>query len=116
MNVATWQAVLAIAGGSIAGALLRLVIVPVVDRANGSAQRAYVVTGVGGVIFGAAAGWLTSAELALFAALGTFAASGGLRTGTMLNERTFLGIASHIAVGILAAVMGFGIVVWLRPA
>lgn len=119
MTIASWQAVLAIAIGSVAGAGLRFVVGGILERASGLSLRAYVVTGIGGLVLGASAGWIAH-ELgdanvfgqamiaALIAALATYSASGGLqRSGAKLSERSLILIGLHVVAGILTALAGF---------
>lgn len=125
MKLATWAVVLAIAGGCAVGVSLRHVVLRVVGPGSVAASGAFVVTTVGafvlGALIGSCAGAIDgddrgrlAALIALIATLATFAASGVIGDPeTRLSERTLLKALAHISVGILTAVIGFAIAVWI---
>ena len=130
MSAATWKDVLVIALGSAAGVLIRQALFLVVPRALKTSSGVTLAgTSILGGLIGAAMGGIVMSSaltaeqqghrlIGLIAALGTFGASAVLTASTPpIHATAFLRTAAvHIALAILAAVLGFGIIHFVRSA
>lgn len=130
MNAAPWKIGLVIVLGSAAGALLRQAMILSVPRSRepSSAIMLFMSSILGG-LFGAAMGAIMTTStftaeeqslwlFGLIAALGTFGASAVLAGPTTPQPATNLlrTAALHIALAILAAALGLGLIHWARTA
>jgi fluoride ion exporter CrcB/FEX len=127
MTPALWQAVLAIAVGSIAGALLRQATVVLLLNAATPTSLRLPVSGLGGVLLGAVLGWIATmttidpawqqiAMITLVAALGTFAAAAVLSAPLTSSETAnrLRHAAMHIGATLLSAALGVALALWWR--
>jgi fluoride ion exporter CrcB/FEX len=128
MTPALWQAVLAIAAGSIAGALLRQATIVLLPNSATPTSLRFTVSGLGGALLGAVLGsiatmattdstWQQIAMITLVAALGTFAAAAVLSTGLISSKtanRLRHAAILHIATTLVSAALGVGLALWWR--
>jgi fluoride ion exporter CrcB/FEX len=130
MNAAPWKIVLVLVLGSAAGALIRQALILVLPRSRG-AMSGVMLAGssiLGGLIGAALGGIITTSAftaeeqslwlVGFIAALGTFGASAVLTISPSRQQETSLlrTAAVHIALAILAAAFGIGLILWVRSA
>jgi hypothetical protein len=129
MSAAPWKIGLVIVLGSAAGALIRQALILVLSRSRAATSGMLAGSSILGGLFGAAKGGImtTSAFTAeeqglwlvgLIAALGTFGASAVLGAAQAPQQATSLlrTAAVHIALAIVAAAFGIGLIHWARSA
>ena len=129
MTVAAWKAMLAIALGSLLGALLRQgMVIALDDVDDGVPHLAIIVSGLGGAVLGALTGWVATTPrlengrrqlllISLLATLGTFAAAGVLEAlpNSPATRQALLYTGTlHIGVTIVASALGLALTRWLR--
>jgi fluoride ion exporter CrcB/FEX len=129
MNATPWKVVIAIVLGSAAGALLRQATIILLGAAAASSiSVTLVVSGIGGLVLGAAMGWVATAiateavrrqlaTIALVAGLGTFAAGAVLSAPLPSSEEAHRMLYSgglNIGTAILTAAIGLGVARRLR--
>lgn len=125
MTLAPWHALLAIAAGSIAGALLRQATTLIVPHATSSTSLRFTISGLAGVFLGAVLGWIATMEsagsiwrsieiIAMVATLGAFAAAavGGLPLASLEASRRPRDAAVHIGITLLSAALGVVLASW----
>ena len=130
MSAAPWKIGLVIVLGSAAGALIRQALILMLPRSRAATSGIMLAgSSILGGLFGAAMGGIMTTNafteelqglwpVGLIAALGTFGASAVLATSAPPQQATNLlrTAAVHIALAIVAAAFGIGLIHWVRSA